>query len=146
MAVAPDPNKANPGSEDPDRPHLSQQLGETVAAARRFAGDLVELFGLEARLAGLSAAKVLALALVAAFTIIAAWLFLQGALIAWIHQLGLNLGLAFLLFSAINIAATAGLGYAAVRSSRSMTFAATRQVLRKEPLQYDERTEATDRP
>ncbi len=128
--------------EQPDAPGLKDQLSRTLSSTRQLAADLLELFGLEARLAGLSAGKILAFAVVAAFTLIAAWLFIQGALIVWLHQLGLNLGLALLLFALLNIAATGLLAWLAVRDSRNLTFAATRRALQKEA---DEQTETEHR-
>jgi hypothetical protein len=144
MAVSPDAGV--PAEEELAQPGLADQLSATLANTRRAAAELLGLFGLEARPAGLSAAKILALAVAAAFTVIAAWLFVQGALIVWLHQLGLNLGLAFLLFGILNLAVTALLGWMALRASRNMTFAATRRALKKEAEEADEHLETEHRP
>lgn len=116
-------------TEPQDSGGLTEQLSETVATGRRVAADFVELVGLDARLAGISAAKLLGYALLAAFMLVTAWLMLLGALITWLNMLGLNLGLAFLLFACVNIVVAAGIGYLALRCSHDLTFASTRRAL-----------------
>lgn len=144
MAVTPEA-EPTASHEAAAEPGLTEQLGDTLASTRQLAAELFELFGLEARLAGLSAAKILGLAIAAAFTVIAAWLFLQGALVVWLSQLGLNLGLALLLFAVLNIAVTALLAWLVIRSSRNLTFAATRRALKKEAVETDEQPATGDR-
>lgn len=122
-----------------ESPGLFDQFGKTLGSGRRMAADLLGLVGLEARLAGISAARLLGMGVAAGFALMAAWLLLQAALIVWLNQLGLNLGLAFLLFALLNGALTGYLIYQGLRLSRNLSFAATRRALREETV--DARTE-----
>ncbi|RFA30075.1 hypothetical protein CAI21_07675 [Alkalilimnicola ehrlichii] len=139
------PEKELRAAETAQSPSLKDRLEETLRSTRNFLAELFELFGLETRLAGLNAAKMLGLAIAAGFTLISGWLFLQGALVYWLHQLGLNLGLASLLFALINLAGTAGLAWWIYQSSKALSFPATRRALKKEAAKIDEQLATTDR-
>jgi hypothetical protein len=100
-----------------------------LASLRHLLGDSLQLLGLEARLAGLSLAGIIAAALAVAFSLMATWLLLQGALVLALIRLGLDALMLLLVFTALNAAASLGLLAIIRRLSRNLMFQATRQAV-----------------
>ncbi len=95
---------------------------------RDLVGDLLELATLETRNAGRAAVAMVAMAIIGAFCLMAAWLSLCGALAFWIAG-WIGWIAAFLLVAFLNVAGAVALVLAIMRLSRLLTFRATRQAL-----------------
>src|SRR3954469_4859321 len=100
-----------------------------AAAARALASNLLELFGLEARRAGLMLVLMLACGVIGAVLIIAAWLGLLAALVLWGVSLGITWHAAIGIVAVANVAAAGALFWLCARKSRVLTFPATRREL-----------------
>lgn len=110
-------------------------LGATLLGLVR---DLARLAALETRLAGLSLAAMLALAVAGALLAATAWLALLAALVVWLARLGLAWELGLLLVAALNLLAGLLAARAVVVLSRNLTFPVTRRHLGGEPPPLDD--------
>lgn len=106
-------------------------------SARRVVGDLLRLFSLEVRRAGLTLVWMLALGAAAALLMVTAWLGLMGALALWAVSLGLTWVNALLGLALINLITAALVVYFLISLSRNLLFPATRRQLEAAPTRTD---------
>jgi len=100
-------------------------------AASALFGDWVGLVALEGRLAGLSAAGMLAFAILAGLCLFSAWLFLLGAVILLLAPLGYSWPGLLAAAAALNVLLAAALIFAIRKLSANLLFPATQQSLRR---------------
>src|SRR5580765_2054554 len=108
---------------------------DAIRSAQGLASNLLELFGLEARRAGLMLVLMLACGAIGAGLIIAAWLGLLAALVLWGVSLGITWQAALGVVTFANVAAAGALLCICARASRDLTFPATRRELRPARLE-----------
>jgi hypothetical protein len=106
------------------------ELCGAFAGARGLASNLLDLFGLEARRAGLMLVLMLACAVTGAVLVIAAWLALLAALVLWGVSLGITWQAALGAVTFANVAAAGVSLCLCARASRDLAFPATRRALR----------------
>lgn len=111
------------------------ELCAAAAGTRGLASSLLELFGLEARRAGLTLVLMLACGAIGAVLIIAAWLGLLAAFVLWAVSLGTTWQAALALVVFANAAAAGTLVWLCARTSRDLAFPATRRELRPARLE-----------
>lgn len=110
---------------------LAAELSGAFAGARGLASNLLELFGLEARRAGLVLVLMLACGVIGAVLITAAWLALLAALVLWGVSLGITWQAAVGMVAFANVAAAAALFWLCAHASRDLAFPAIRRELRQ---------------
>ena len=103
---------------------------DALRSAGGLASDLLDLFALEARRAGLTLVLMLACGAIGAVLIIAAWLGLLAAFVLWGVSLGATWQAALGVVAFANVAAAGALFWLCARKSRVLTFPATRRELR----------------
>ena len=91
---------AQPGSKG-----IVEELSGAFASARWLLSNLLDLFSLEARRAGLTLVLMLACGAVGAILVVAAWLCLLAALVLWSVSLGVNWEVALAQMALANLAA-----------------------------------------
>jgi hypothetical protein len=114
----------------PAEPPLSTQALNTLAILRDLVGNTAGLAALEARLAALSLAGIVATALAAGFAVMAFWLLLQAALIVGFMRLGADLLWLLAGFTLLNAASVVLCLYLIRRLGGNLTFRATAAALR----------------
>lgn len=140
-----------------DRPEAADSLiASLTALARTLLGLITEtahLAALEARLAGLSLAVMVAAGIALGITGVSVWLALVAAGAVLLVRLGLAWEAALLLVALFNLALALGLLKAIVVLSRNLTFRATRRQLLPgspaptgNPSHADSRTQASAPP
>jgi len=102
-------------------------------SARRALSDLLRLFSLEVRRAGLTLVWMVVLGTIAAMLIVTAWLGLMGALAWWAVSLGLTWIGAMAGIALINTAVAAIAIFSCLAISRDLLFPATRRQLDAPP-------------
>jgi uncharacterized membrane protein YqjE len=113
------------------------ELSGAFASARGMLSNLLDLFTLEVRRAGLTLALMLACGALGAILIAAAWLGLMAALVLWAVALGITWEAALAAAAVANLAVAGALFWLCARVSRDLLFAATRRQLepnRPEPI------------
>jgi hypothetical protein len=93
------------------------------------AGGLVRIIALESRLAGLSLAYMLLLAVVSAVLMVSAWLLLNAAVAIWLAGSGWSMLSVVLLLAVVNLAATGGAVLVLRRFSNNLLFTGSRTQL-----------------
>jgi uncharacterized membrane protein YqjE len=114
---------------------MQPELSGAFAGARALASSLLELFGLEARRAGLMLVLMLACGVMAAVLLIAAWLALLAGLVLWGISVGITWQAAIGVVVFANVAAAGVLFWLCARASRDLAFPATRRELRPARLE-----------
>lgn len=117
-----------------DPASLGQAIRAWRAALADTLSDGLRLLALEGRLAGLSLATMLGLALLAALLIASAWLALLAALLIGLNHWGLPWWVGLLLVAALNLLLGGLLIRRIIRLSRNLLFSASRR-------QFDYRVE-----
>lgn len=107
-----------------------EELSGTFAGARAVLSNLLDLFSLEARRAGLGLALMLACGVIGGVLAVAAWLGLMAALVLWAARLGAPWEGALAAAALANLALAGTLGWFCVRTSRALLFTSTRRQLR----------------
>lgn len=103
------------------------ELSGALASARATLSNILDLISCEARRAGLALMWMVALGLVAAICIAAAWLGLMAALAMWAISLGLPPLAAVIATAVINCMVGAALIYVCIGMSHDLLFSATRR-------------------
>lgn len=114
---------------------IVEELSGAFASARGVLSDVLDLFTLEARRAGLTLALMLACGALGALLAAAAWLGLMAALVLWAVTLGIAWQAALAAAAVANLAVAAGLIWLCTRISRDLLFAATRRQLQPNRLE-----------
>ena len=109
---------------------FGEELSATFASARMLVADVLDLFTLEARRAGLTLLLMLACGVIGALLAATAWLGLMAALALWAVAQGANWQVAIAAVAVGNLGAAAALYWYCLRVSRSLLFPATRRQLR----------------
>jgi uncharacterized membrane protein YqjE len=109
---------------------FGEELTGTFASARMLLSNVLDLFTLEARRAGLSLLLMLACGIIGALLAAAAWLGLMAALVLWAVALGADWQVALAAVAVGNLGAAAALFWYCLRVSRNLLFPATRRQLR----------------
>jgi len=121
---------------DATRPEgIVAELSGAFAGARGLLSNLLDLFGLEARRAGLMLVLMLACGVIGAVLIVAAWMGLLAALVLWAVALGVEWQAALGAVALANLAAALALFWLCARVSRTLAFPATRRELRPKRLE-----------
>ncbi len=113
-------------------PSLSAAVLGLVRSLAGVLGAALHLAALETRLAGLSLAAMLALAVAGALLLATAWLLTVAAVAVFLVRLGLAWELALLLAAGLNVALALPMITAIRRLSRNLLFSATRGQLHPE--------------
>lgn len=108
---------------------LAEELSGVFAGARGLLSNLLDLFTLEARHAGLTLAAMLACAAVGAILVATAWLGAVAAVALWAIRLGMSWEAAFGLLAGANLVLAGALFWWCARVSRDLLFSATRRQL-----------------
>ena len=111
------------------------ELAAAFASARGLTASLLDLFGLEARRAGLMLVLMLACGVIGAVLIIAAWLGLLAALVLWGVSLGITWQAALGIVAFANVVSAGALFCLCAHASRDLAFPATRRELRPARLE-----------
>ncbi|HEY3077339.1 MAG TPA: hypothetical protein VGJ74_19375 [Burkholderiales bacterium] len=114
---------------------IVDELSGAFAGARGLLSNLLDLFGLEARRAGLMLVLMLACGVIGAVLIVAAWIGLLAALVLWGVSLGIEWQAALGAVALANAAAAGALFWLCARASRDLAFPATRRELRPKRLE-----------
>lgn len=114
---------------------IVDELSGAFAGARGLLSNLLDLFGLEARRAGLMLVLMLACGVIGAVLIVAAWIGLLAALVLWAVSLGIEWQAALGAVALANAAAAGALFWLCARASRDLAFPATRRELRPKRLE-----------
>lgn len=109
---------------------FGEELTATFASARTLLSDVLDLFTLEARRAGLTLLLMLACGVIGALLAATAWLGLMAALALWAVAQGADWQVAIAAVAVGNLGAAAALMWYCLRVSRSLLFPATRRQLR----------------
>ena len=110
----------------------ADDLKHVFQHSKRLVGEITDLLGIEARLAGRSLALMLALAIVLALLLVSVWLLLCAAGAMWlIHAELLNAPLALLAVGGVNAVMALLVWWALSRLSGNLSFRGFRQVLRE---------------
>lgn len=104
-----------------------EEASHVLSSVRETVSSFLELVSLEARRAGAALVWMVAGGLVAGVCLIATWLGLMAALAMWVSSLGLSPLLAVLLVTLLNLVLAAGIAFAGIRRSESLSFPATRR-------------------
>jgi uncharacterized membrane protein len=92
-------------------------------------GGLVRIIALESRLAGLSLAYMLLLAIVSAVLVVSAWLLFNAVFAIWLTNSGWSVLSVVILFAFVNLAAAAGSVLVLRRFSSNLLFTGSRTQL-----------------
>ncbi len=114
---------------------IVEELTGAFASARGMLSNVLDLFTLEARRAGLTLALMLACGALGAILVAAAWLGLMAALVLWAVALGFTWEAAVAAAALANLAVAGALIWLCVRMSRDLLFAATRRQLQPNRLE-----------
>lgn len=117
--------------EEPAPEGVIGLAGDTFRAARHLVGEASELAALEARLAAITAVRILATGLVVAVIAVSAWVLAQVALAIWLIGAGASLPPILAGLALLNVMICVWLALSAQRLSRRLTFPATRRMLLK---------------
>ncbi len=109
---------------------VAGEISGAFASARGLLSNVLDLFTLEARRAGLTLALMLACGLLGAVLVFAAWLGLVAALVLWAVALGAGWEIALAVAVAANLGLAGALFWLCVVASRGLLFSATRRQLR----------------
>ncbi len=115
-----------PAAVDTD---LWQSVTGVTEALLNRAGGLVRIIALESRLAGLSLAYMLLLAVLSAVLMVSAWLLFNAAIAIWLASNGWSILSAVLLLGLANFAALAGAMLVLRRFSNNLLFTGSRTQL-----------------
>jgi uncharacterized membrane protein YqjE len=108
---------------------LGDELSGAFAGARGLLANLLDLFTLEARHAGLAFILMLGCAGLGALLAASAWLGLMAVFAIWAMGLGMTWQAVFGVLAAASLALAAALFWLCVRVSRELLFPATRRQL-----------------
>ena len=114
---------------------IAEELSGAFAGARGLLSNLLDLFGLEARRAGLMLVLMLACGVSGAVLSVAAWIGLLAALVLWAVARGMEWPAALAAVAFANAAAAGVLFWLCGRASRELAFPATRRELRPKRLE-----------
>jgi uncharacterized membrane protein YqjE len=114
---------------------IVEELSGAFASARWLLSNILDLFTLEARRAGLTLALMLACGAIGAILVVAAWLGLMAALALWAVAVGISWQVALAAIAFANLAVAGALFWLCVRVSRELLFSATRRQLRPHRLE-----------
>jgi uncharacterized membrane protein YqjE len=114
---------------------IVEELSGAFASARWLLSNILDLFTLEARRAGLTLVLILACGAIGAILVVAAWLGLMAALALWAVALGVSWEAALAALAIANLAVAGALFWLCVRVSRGLLFSATRRQLRPNRLE-----------
>lgn len=114
---------------------LLGELSGVFAGARGLLSDILHLFTLEARRAGLTLVLMLACGAIGAILVVAAWLGLMTALVLWAVALGISWEAVIPAVAFANLAVAGALFWLCARVSRGLLFSATRRQLRPDRLE-----------
>lgn len=103
-------------------------------------GGLVRIIALESRLAGLSLAYMLVLAIISAVLLVSAWLLFNAAFAIWLASSGWSILKVVLLLAVFNLAATGGAVLVLRKFSSNLLFTGSRTQLFAR--QFDEAADA----
>lgn len=119
-------------NSDFNQDSAADDLKNVFQHSRRLVGEITDLLGIEARLAGRSLALMLALAIVLALLLVSVWLLLSAAGAMWlIHAELLNAPLALAAVGGVNAVMALLVWWALTRLSGNLSFRGFRQVLRE---------------
>ena len=113
---------------------IVEDLSGAMASARSLLSSVLDLFGLEARRAGLTLVLMLACGAIGAILVVAAWLGLMAALALWAVSLGISWEAALAAVAIGNLALAGVLFWLCVWVSRNLLFPATRRQVRPSRL------------
>jgi uncharacterized membrane protein YqjE len=111
------------------------ELSGTFAGARGLLSNILDLFTLEARRAGLTLVLMLACGAIGAILVVAAWLGLMAALALWAVAHGVSWEAAVAAVAFANLAVAGALFWLCARVSRDLLFSATRRQLQPTRLE-----------
>jgi uncharacterized membrane protein YqjE len=114
---------------------IAEELSCAFASARGLLSNILDLFTLEARRAGLTLVLMLACGAIGAILVVAAWLGLMAALTLWAVAVGISWQAAVAAAAFANLAIAAALFWLCARVSRDLLFPATRRQLRPDRLE-----------
>ena len=114
---------------------IVEELSGAFVGARGLLSNILDLFTLEARRAGLTLVLMLACGAIGAILVVAAWLGLMAALALWAVALGISWEAVVAALAFANLAVAAALFWLCVRVSRDLLFSATRRQLRPNRLE-----------
>ena len=114
---------------------IAEELSGAFAGARGLLSNILDLFTLEARRAGLTLVLMLACGAIGAILVVAAWLGLMAALALWAVALGIGWQAAVAAVAFANLAVAGALFWLCARVSRDLLFSATRRQLRPNRLE-----------
>jgi membrane associated rhomboid family serine protease len=114
---------------------IVEDLSGAFAGARGLLSNLLDLFTLEARRAGLTLALMLACGAIGAILVVAAWLGLMAALALWAVAYGIGWEAAIAAVAFANVAAAAALFGLCGAMSRGLLLSGTRRQLRAKRLE-----------
>lgn len=125
-----------PQTRSQGRAHgIVEELSGAFAGARGLLSNMLDLFTLEARRAGLTLVLMLACGALGTILVAAAWAALMAALALWAVALGTSWEAAVAAVAFANLAAAAALFSLCARISRGLLFSATRRQLRPNRLE-----------
>jgi uncharacterized membrane protein YqjE len=113
----------------------AEELSGAFAGARGLLSNILDLFTLEARRAGLTLVLMLSCGAIGAILVVAAWLGLMAALMLWAVALGISWQAAVAAVAFANLAVAGALFWLCARVSRDLLFSATRRQLRPNRLE-----------
>ena len=111
-------------------PAAAGDLGALITSVKAIIGDWAGLFALESRLAGLSASRMLAFAIIAGLALFTAWLLLLGSVLALLLTLGYSLPILLAVAAGLNLLAAILLVLAIRNLSGNLLFTETRKSLK----------------
>ncbi|HXM84134.1 MAG TPA: phage holin family protein [Burkholderiales bacterium] len=114
---------------------IVEELSGAFAGARGLLSNILDLFTLEARRAGLTLVLMLACGAIGAILVVAAWLGLMAALALWAVAHGISWEAAVAAVAFANLAVAGALFWLCARVSRDLLFSATRRQLRPNRLE-----------
>jgi uncharacterized membrane protein YqjE len=114
---------------------IAEELSGAFAGARGLLSNLLDLFGLEARRAGLMLVLMLACGVIGAVLTVAGWIGLLAALVMWAVARGIEWPAALGTVALANAAAAGLFFWLCARASRDLAFPATRRELRPKRLE-----------
>jgi uncharacterized membrane protein YqjE len=112
-----------------------EELSGVFAGARSLLSNILDLFTLEARRAGLTLVLMLACGAIGAILVITAWLGLMAALALWAVAHGVSWEAAVAAVAFANLAVAGALFWLCAQVSRDLLFSATRRQLRAKRLE-----------
>lgn len=112
-----------------------EELSGVFAGARGLLSNILDLFTLEARRAGLTLVLMLACGAIGAILVVAAWLGLMAALALWAVAHGISWEAAVAAVAVANLAVAGALFWLCAQVSHDLLFSATRRQLRAKRLE-----------